>query len=268
MKKRISLLVLVSLVFSLMACGESKPAEEQPTSEATSPSVATEEVTEEQPVAEENEEAALEASSLNFMELTPDSDITVEGDYELSGLFTDILTDKSVHDGWFYYYSIGTETNVPWERWEPAEGMYTSCEILFNMKQLNESADKSYGDRFSGVILFNAPKDFTPSDVLDENYVETLLQMAKDDSNVEVYELTPLQDNPEQYDKDGIQARSKDSAILKKNVEAKQSLIADVSEKFYRSWEDENATESMWAFFSYGGNTIYMIDLCEWMEEY
>lgn len=241
MKKLIvTALLLVSVMFSITACGNN---------------------------ASNNTEKSPEETAFKLIELTPDSDIVRKDDYEISGLFTDILSDKSVSQGWYYYYSVGTEDKVPWNKWEHAEDMYTSCELLFNYKNLDKEAKKSTTDRFSGVIVFNNPKEINFEEELDNDYIEHLQDLAKKNPGMELYELTPLQDNPNQRDFDGYQARSKDAKILEFNQEAKQSLIADVSKAFYDSWANKG-TEGMWAFFSYGDNVVYEVNLRKYLVEY
>lgn len=245
MKKHlITALTLIAIVVALTACGnkgESSPdkeVEDKKTSEY-----------------------------LEYIEFTPDSNIVRQGDYELSGLFTDILSEKSMSQGWYYYYSVGIENKVPWEEWKPKEGMYTSCELLFNYKNLDAKAKKSSTDRFSGVIVFNSPDELNFKEELKADYIEYLKKLAKENPDMEVYDLIPMQDNPGQFDLDGYQARSLDAKILDLNQEAKQSLVTDVSKKFYDSWANKSA-EEMWAFFSYGDNVIYAVNLRKWMVEY
>lgn len=205
--------------------------------------------------------------SLAVIELTPDTEYTSEGDYTLDGMFTDILSDRSLHNGWFYYYSEGTDSGVPWAKWECAEGMHTSCELLFNMTQLNNEAETDFVSRTCGVIVFGVPEDFVPSNPITEEYLAELLKTAADDLSIEVFPFTPMQDNPGQTDNEGQPARSIDGAILEDGETAKISLIADVSEAFYRSWEDENAVDSMWAFFSLDSRTVFAVNLREYLVE-
>lgn len=241
MKKfMVTALLLIAVLFSLTACGNN--------------------------TAGDNTES-IEKESHEVIELTPDSNIVRTGSYEISGLFTDILSEKSVSEGWYYYYSSGTEDKVPWAKWEHAEGMYTSCELLFNYKNLDKKAQKSTTDRFSGVIVYNYPKDINLKEKLDDGYIEYLQNLAKTNPGMELYKLTPMQDNPNQKDLDGYQARSKDAKILELYQEAKQSLIADVSKAFYDSWANRGQ-EEMWAFFSYDDDVTYAVNLRKYMEEF
>lgn len=277
-RKWMGLTLALALALTIVGCGAaSEPAATADSagnaasaSEAKAEDQSEEKEAAQNDVANETSDASEEATAdegLQIVELTPETDFVSEGDYEISGLFSDILSDRSVREGWYYYYSEGTEPKVPWEKWKCADGMYTSCELLFNLTGLNDAADKSSSERFSGVIVFNAPADFSPEQELDEAYVTQLLEMAQADSSIEVYPLTTMQDNPDQVDLDGIQARSIDATILENGQTAKQSLVADVSEAFYRSWENKEAKESMWAFFGYDDNYLFAVDLRKYMEE-
>ena len=210
--------------------------------------------------------AAADPGSFEIIELTPDSTIVREGDYAVSGLYTDILTDNSLSQGWFYYYSVGTENEVPWSKWTCADGMYTSCELLFNLQNLKDPMEMTFLDRFTGFIVYNADPKQVPECGSSAEYLGALRKLAADTPAAEVFDLTGLQRNPEQFDIDGYEARSKDAVLLDRDETAQQDLIADVSRDFYKSWEN-GGTEPMWAVFSYEDGAVFAVNLRLYMVE-
>lgn len=202
-----------------------------------------------------------------IVELDEKSIITRKGDYVLSNMETDILTDASIREGWFYYYSTGTEEKVPWEEWKCADGMYTSCEILFDIQNLKKDMKETFIQRFTGVIAYNIDLKTVPDCASAEEFFKEIRETASKDKKSEIFEFTPLQRNPGQLDTDGYETRSKDAVLLKCNETAQQDIIADVSESFLRSWENSSGTEPMWAAFSYDEDTVYIVDLRTQMKE-
>lgn len=209
-----------------------------------------------------------EDPSFSIIELKPDMEYTVDSDYTISALNSDILSDISVNQGWYYYFSKGTEPgNVPWEKWTCADGMYTSCELLFDMKNLKENMDKTFIERFNGLIVYNADLKDASEYSSAEEYFNAINDIVSENTDAETFPLTPLQRNPGQFDTDGYETRSIDAALLARDETAQQDLIADVSEAFLRSWENSSSQEPMWAVFSYNDDVIFTVDLRKYMKE-
>lgn len=206
--------------------------------------------------------------SFRIIPLTPDTQYIAEGDYILSGLYSDILTDQAVSDGWGYYYSRGTAmTDVPSDDWHCADGMYTSCELMFDMMNLQESMASTFIDRFSGVIVFGIGPGFLTACQCAGDCFDLLYSSISQVPGAALFPLTPLQRNPGQTDIYGYETRSLDAVLLGLNETAQQDLIADISEACYRSWEDKNAAEPLWALFSYSEDTVFCVDLRVWLED-
>lgn len=253
MKKFLLILLAAVMIFSFAACGGSKePAKDEGAQTAAEESV------------NQTDNAAEDVGGL--VELNPSSKYEVEGKFVLNGLQTEILSDASVKEGWYYYYSEGTGEKVPALDWEKREGMHTSCEIFFDMTNLEDKMTKSFVERCQGLILYNPPESFKPEE-LNKDFVKTLEDLAAANEGTEVFKLTPLQSNPKQTDLDGYTTRSLDAVLLGKDETAKQVLLGDVSDAFYKSWENSEAKEEMWAYFTYGDDVIFAVNLRTWMKD-
>lgn len=276
MKKLTCLLLLTSMMLVCFAgCGgtelippdtASKP--EDPVTDAPNTDTTETRSTDTQPTETDMPDTTAEPQrSVCIKVLTPDSRIAEPDDYELSGLYTDILTDRSVRNGWFYSYSTGTEPRVPWEEWKCAAGMYTSCELIFDLTNLAEKMTVSFPARFRGAIIYRVDvSGITGCETADEFFAE-LEKRTTGTSGAEFCPMTPLQHNPGQIDLDGYETRSKDGVLLAKNATARQDLIADISETFLRDWEDPASNEPMWAVFCYRDDTVYLVDMRTYLEE-
>lgn len=255
MKKTFLIACISTVLLFMCACGSATP--ENNTEITTTEVLST----------ENNEPIEEETPALTIAELTLDSEYTVEDDFVLTNLYTDILSDKAVADGWYYYYSRGTESTVPWIEWNPAEGMYTSCELIFDLQNLKDPMEKTFPERLSAYIVFQIdPQDVKECENADAYFAE-LTAMAGRNPDAEIFSCVPLQRNPGQLNTDGYETPSLDAILLEKDEIAKQELITDVSEAFYQSWEDSNATEPMWIVFSYNDDLVFTLNLREWLEE-
>lgn len=199
--------------------------------------------------------------SFQVVVLTPESKITVDKDYTLSKMHTDILSDKAVADGWFYYYCEGTEPVASYKEWKCSDDKYTSMEVMFEMKTLLDQVDQTYLDRFTGYVIYNTDIGEVSDCSSSSEYLAAVKALAEGNEEGEIAAFIPLQRNPGQKDQDGYEIRSKDAVLLKKNEIAQIDAIADVSEKFLRSWEDQTAKEPLWAVFSLDEKNVYCVDL-------
>lgn len=261
MKKIVLAFIIGALVISLSACGSADvPADEVPTPSQSEISEDT--------VGPDAQDGGETEQPECCIELSPESIFISDGDYELDGFYTDILTDRSVREGWFYYYSEGTDPKVPWKEWKCGSDMYTSCEIYFTVTNLSSEMEESFTERATGFIAFDVPSDFDPLSSSADGNMASLRDLLAEYDGVEISDYTPLQENPGQTDTDGYLTRSVDGVKLGEGETVRLAFIADVSEKFYRSWEDENGTENMWAFIGFGDGRIFCINLREWLLEY
>lgn len=259
---------------------ETEPAAETPETELiteapeTEPLPATEpatEIPETEPAAEPEAESHILPGTAGqdepeipetfyAIELEPNTVVERE-EYTLDGMYTDILSDRSVADGWYYYYSKGTESPTDALAWEHAAGTHTTCEVYVGYTNLLEKPDRTVKDRFSGFIVYRSPEDFTVQ-TTDINELRSQLEAYPE---AELFDLTVMQANPDQVDTDGYPARSVDMVLLEQGQTALISVFADVSETFYRAWEDPENTEQMWYFFSLDDGVIYAVNLRTWL---
>ena len=236
MKKLLFLILTAFFILSLCACGgDSKDVSDAADSQGEAQVVVT--------------------------ELDSESVITHDGDYELSGMFADIMTDKSKSDGWIYYYSEGTENGTPWLKWEPAEGMYTGCKLFVTLKNLNGNMTETFMSRYQGFIAYQVDLKGIPACATATEYLNAVKTAAAATENAEIFEYTLYQRNPGQLDSDGNPALSDTAVLLKAGEEATQDMFASISEEFLRSWEDQTDTEPLWAVFSFDESTVYLVDL-------
>lgn len=281
MKKTFLIACISTVLLFMCACGSATP---ENNTEITTTEVLSTENADDYKIAEtpteesssfpsngqketQNEPIEEETPALTIAELTLDSEYTVEDDFVLTNLYTDILSDKSVADGWYYYYSRGTESTVPEIKWNPAEGMYTSCELIFDLQNLKDPMEKTFPERLSAYIVFQIdPQDVKECENADAYFAE-LTAMAGRNPDAEIFSCVPMQRNPGQLKTDGYETRSLDAILLEKDEIAQQYLVTDVSEAFYQSWEDSNATEPMWIVFSYNDDLVFTLNLREWLEE-
>lgn len=236
MKKLLFLILTAFFILSLCACGgDSKDVSDAADSQGEAQVVVT--------------------------ELDSESVITHDGDYELSGMYTDILSDRAKAEGWYYYYSEGTESGVPQLKWEPAEGMYTGCKLFVTLKNLNENMTETFMSRYQGFIAYQVDLKGIPACATATEYLNAVKTAAAATENAEIFEYTLYQRNPGQLDSDGNPALSDTAVLLKAGEEATQDMFASISEEFLRSWEDADSTEPMWAVFTFDESTVYLVDL-------
>lgn len=238
--KKAGILFVLILILSLFGCGKAN-AEQEPS------------------VPMENSGADVKGAGIEVVQLTPDTVYTLDGDYAVSGLYSDILTDGDVAEGWYYYYSTGTESPAPVYDWVCAEGMHTSCELMYDLKNLKQSMDAPFMDRFRGFIVYNMEQSVIPEGDSAYSALDELREAAAGSPSAKLFEFTCLQRNPGQLDTDGYETRSKDAVLLGAGEAAQQDIIADVSTDFLRSWE--SGSEPMWAVFAYDDATLFTVDL-------
>lgn len=198
--------------------------------------------------------AEIADEDVKIVELKNGDGYAKSGDYEIRDFHADILDDRSRADGWYYDYCKGTESGVASKEWKTGKGMYTTCELFFNMTSMKERKSP-FSKRFTGYIVFDAPEDFDIREVLRTGSIET-----SGESKTEIFPFTFLQTNPDQTDAEGREVRSKDAVALGAWESADQWLFADVSERFLRSWSNETP-ESMWAYFTFNDGIIYSCNL-------
>lgn len=211
---------------------------------------------------------AADEPGLTVVELTPETVYTAEGDFTVSGLYTDILSRAAMSEGWVYYYMTGTEPGYnAGIDWVPGPGMYTSCRLFFSLENLKEQMDEPFTGRFRGAVVYNLTPDAVSGCESSEAFFEKLTALAESSPEAEIFSCTPMQRNPNQYHPDGYATASADAVPLGRNEAAMQDVIADVSESFLNSWEDSSAQQPMWAFFSYSDDAVFAVNLRQWLTD-
>ena len=217
--------------------------------------------------AESSEAAGIEETvKYRLVEFEPDMEVTVDDDYKIAWNLCNILGDIAMSEGAFYYYNEGTENGVPWYEWVTADGKYTSCEVTVSITNLNENMETSFNDRIQGVFVYNVPGNIDEL-MIDDGFIDKLTDMAKNDPEMEIVELTYLQENPDQVDVEGCQVRSKDAVLLEKNQTVRQTFLGDISRTFFDSWNNCDKDKTIRAYFTYGDGNIYTIDLQKYMAD-
>lgn len=94
------------------------------------------------------------------------TDVVVEGDYELTRpeyrqgrgenefCMTDYISDASLADGWWYYYTEYEGDTVDYLEWPTVDGCYASCVNVLLKNLQSEPAD--FASRISAKITFDA----------------------------------------------------------------------------------------------------------------
>lgn len=276
MKKLLSAALCILLLFSFLACGssgkeaapamkeENTPAPdavetvEEPAEPSANGSEPAEEVVEESIPLLETETVEV-LPSVILIDLSRDTVFTREDDYVLSGLYGDILTDASLNQGWCYYYGEGTDAVIPSKNWAPAPGMYTSCELYYNLENLKDGEEQNFKDRFSGFVVFNTDPRTDGEYQTAADFLAALQDKCESDSAAELISVCYMQTNPGQLDSDGYLVSSLDASPLGKNVYAQQRLLIDIPVEFLRSWE--NGSEEMWAVLCYDEDAVFLVNL-------
>ena len=255
MKKRaLSLTSLLLICLLLCACGNkevSAPAAADVQSESTAP--VAEELLPPAPVAEELLPPASVAeeplppadSGATSVSFELGNTVTHEGLCEMSGLYAEVLDDKAMSQGWYYYYTDSCESPAQTLNWELPDGCYTTAEVLFTVK--NTSGEpQTFGDKISAQMLYRESAD----------------------APMDCFAGTVFQQNPGQVDESGgiIMWSTKPVEIApgeSANVSFRFDIPKDVYEMVYRTAIGEDTGISESCEFSFGDGTTYVIDLTE-----
>ena len=169
--------------------------------------------------------------------------LTLEGFCEISGLYAEVLDDKAIKEGWYYYYTDSDSSPAEIKKWELVEGAYTTAEALFTVKNLSDQP-QIYGSRLTAKMTY----------LEDEN------------AQPVVFEGTVFQQNPGQVDGNGqivmwstkpVEIASGEST----NVSFRFDIPKEVYEKMLAAAKGEENGISETCTFDFGTGTTYVIDL-------
>lgn len=273
MTKKVLLTVLMAAVLALTGCGVSPSVIddleylEQLDRERAAASASASEAN--SVVSEVSEEPAevpdvAQTSKFTVIELEPDKEYTVEGKFTVKMDFVDILSDKFKADGWTYYYSEGTQKDTAAIEWVPKNEAYTTFEIYLDYTNLMDAMEIPPTESMQGIWVYNAPmsEDSYSIDEISSEQLAVSITANFPEANAGVFTL--LQENPGQMGNNGEQARSVDGVLLDKDVKLRVSLLGDIPEDVYRSWENKDG-KPLWAVFALDDTTLFFVDLSKHM---
>lgn len=174
-----------------------------------------------------------------------DETIKLENLCEISNLYSEVLDDKAMKEGWYYYYTDTDESPAAVIDWKVADENYTTVEVLFSVKNISDKP-QTFGDKVTAQMIYQENKDAQPI----------------------CYDGTVFQQNPGQVEKNGeiIMWSTKPALIAageSANVSFRFDIPKEVYEKIYATAEGENTGITEICQFSAGtGNTI-VVDLAK-----
>lgn len=230
--------LLLCTLLLLTGCGNTADSTE---SEAAADSEAVAE-TETEAAPEAAEDAADEEKTVSF---GLNETVTEEGLCEMSGLYSEVLDDEAMAEGWYYYYTDSKDSPANIIHWEVSGENYTTAEVLFTVKNISD-APQTFGDKLTARMLWQ------------EN----------GDAEAVCYDGTVFQQNPGQVEASGemvmwstnpVEIAAGESA----NVSFRFDIPKGVYEKMYATAMGENPGITETCAFSFGGGTTYVVDLAE-----
>ena len=148
----------------------------------------------------------------------PESDVLVEGDYELTGGWTAMVSNADICQGIVFYYTDVRETGTQWLSWYPSAGNYATAAVALYIQNLS-GAPVSFKDRVTAVLEY------------------------EDAGEVKSIDCTYQQWNPGQVDNTGYEIYSEDCVEIPAGEKTQIRLIADVPYEFHQMAVDRNNTD-------------------------
>lgn len=174
-----------------------------------------------------------------------DDTVIHEGLCEMSGLYAEVLDDAAMADGWYYYYTDTDQSPATDICWTPADGCYTTAEVLFCLKNTSGKA-QSFGDKITARMIIR----------------------QNDAAQPDCYTGTVFQQNPGQTDVNGqiIMWSTKPAAIAPGEC-ANASFRFDIPQPVYElmcaAAVGENTDITELCEFDFGDGIVYVIDLTD-----
>ena len=172
-----------------------------------------------------------------------DEAVLQEGFCELSGLYAEVLDDAAKAEGWYYYYTDTDESPARTLNWEPAEGNYTTAEVLFTAKNLSNEP-QTFGNLLTAQMLYRENRD----------------------AEIQCFEGTVFQQNPGQVEENGdiVMWSTKPTPIAAGEstmVSFRFDIPKSVYEKMAAAAKGEETGIEETCVFSFDGITVFEVDL-------
>lgn len=166
---------------------------------------------------------------------------------EMSMLYAEVLDDDAKAEGWYYYYTDTDESPADIIVWEPADGNYTTAEVLFSAKNISDTP-QVFGSMITAALFYKENEESEPIS----------------------YDGAVFQQNPGQVEKSGeiIMWSTKPVEIAvgeAANVSFRFDIPKYVYEKLYAAVTGEDNGVTAICEFDFGDETAYAIDLTDVM---
>ena len=168
--------------------------------------------------------------------LDAESIVTVAGDYELSGLYCELMTDLGIADGWRYFYYDADRSPAERIHWTTAEDMYTSVTLSFDIQNLGDEA-RTFADRFTARLEY------------------------QQDGQWQTLEGTAFQQTDSITDDTGYSARNLFFVPVEPGEVCRVDFLIDVPEQFHDLALDEESDSPLRIILRCDDGTEYTVDL-------
>ena len=171
--------------------------------------------------------------------------VKYEGLCEMSGLYAEVLDDKSKEDGWSYYYTDTDQSPAKMITWEPSKGNYTTLEVFFTAKNISDKPT-TFSDKITAQMFYQVNKD----------------------ANTDYFNGVVFQQNPNQVDENGevMMWSTKPVEIAPNestNVSFRFDIPKEIYDKVYATAKGENTGIVETCEFNFGDGKIFVIDLAK-----
>lgn len=171
--------------------------------------------------------------------------VKCEGLCEMSDLYAEVLDDAAVSQGWYYYYTDSDQNPAEVINWKPADGKYTTVEVLFTAKNISDTA-QTFGDKIKAQMFYQENKD----------------------ADTEYFDGTVFQQNPGQTEKSGevIMWSTKPVKIepgKSTQVSFRFDIPKEIYDKVYATAKGEKTGIVETCEFNFGDGTIFTVDLAK-----
>ena len=173
--------------------------------------------------------------------------VECEGLCEMSLLYSEVLDDAAVAEGWYYYYTDTDESPADMIRWELSEENYTTAEVLFSVKNISDQP-QTFGDKITAVLYYQ------------EN----------ESSETVCYPGIVFQQNPGQVDINGtmIMWSTKPVEIAvgeSANVSFRFDIPKDTYQTLYKAITGEETGTTAICEYRFGNGPTFVINMIEVM---
>ena len=172
-----------------------------------------------------------------------DETVVHEGLCEMDDLYSEVLDDAAMAEGWYYYYTDSDVSPAPIISWKPSGENYTTVEVLFTVKNISDKP-QTFGDKITARMLYR------------EN----------EEAQTEYYSGTVFQQNPGQVNGSGeiVMWSTKPVEIAvggSANVSFRFDIPKAVYDKIYETATGADTQITEICEFGFGDGTTYEVDL-------